>query len=131
MISYSVTIDVPNLEAGLHFYQQAFGFTERARPIPNLIVLQAGERTLCLFEKPTGSHPIPNASIERNYNPHWTPVHLDFHVADFESVLAQALVAGATCEQRHDPPQHGSVAFCRDPFGHGFCIIQNQMSPKQ
>jgi hypothetical protein len=32
--------------------------------------------------------------------------------------------AGATQERTFENPKHGSVAFCSDPFGHGFCIIQ-------
>jgi predicted enzyme related to lactoylglutathione lyase len=50
-------------------------------------------------------------------------VHLDIHVDDLEAALAKALDAGATREQVFENPEHGSVAFCSDPFGHGFCLI--------
>jgi len=25
-----------------------------------------------------------------------------------------------------DNPEHGPVAFCSDPFGHGFCLIERR-----
>jgi uncharacterized glyoxalase superfamily protein PhnB len=51
-------------------------------------------------------------------------VHLDIHVDDLKATLAKALDAGATQEQVFDNPAHGSAAFCSDPFGHGFCLIE-------
>jgi predicted enzyme related to lactoylglutathione lyase len=54
------------------------------------------------------------------------PVHLDIHVEDLEAALAQVLDAGATGEQVFENPEHGSVALCSDPFGHGFCLIERK-----
>jgi predicted enzyme related to lactoylglutathione lyase len=51
---------------------------------------------------------------------------LDIHVDDLEIALAKALAAGATREQVFENPEHGSVAFCSDPFGHGFCLIERK-----
>ena len=59
----------------------------------------------------------------RRYERHWTPVHVDFYVEDFMSVLDAAMTAGAKCEQKFDGGKHPPVAFCCDPFGNGFCII--------
>ena len=50
-------------------------------------------------------------------------IHVDFNVGDFDLVLEKALAAGAECEQIHKVPGFPPVAFCSDPFGHGFCII--------
>jgi hypothetical protein len=35
----------------------------------------------------------------------------------------KALEAGAKSEQVHRVPGYPPVAFCSDPFGHGFCIV--------
>jgi predicted enzyme related to lactoylglutathione lyase len=59
----------------------------------------------------------------RRYERHWTPVHIDFHVDDFEIALAKVLDAGATCEQRFEGGARPAIAFCSDPFGNGFCIV--------
>ena len=35
----NVSIDVPDLEAGLQFYASVFGFAETARPFPTMAIL--------------------------------------------------------------------------------------------
>ena len=122
----SVSIDVPDLAAGIAFYTNAFGFVESAKPFPGLVVLKAGDTEICLLEKSSGSRPSINATDTRRYERHWTPVHLDVHVDDLDAALAQAITAGATQEQVFRNSSHGSAAFCCDPFGHGFCLIQRR-----
>jgi predicted enzyme related to lactoylglutathione lyase len=125
MTTISVSIDVPDLEQGVGFYSGAFGFAKVAEPYPGVIVLSAEDMTLCLLEKPAGSKPSPNTTDIRGYHRHWTPVHLDFHVDDFIAAIDRAVAAGAVVEQRFDS-SHGAAAFCSDPFGNGFCLIQRR-----
>jgi predicted enzyme related to lactoylglutathione lyase len=124
MITMSVSIDVPSLEKGVGFYSAAFGFSKVAEPYPGVIVLRAGDMSICLLEKAPGSKPSPNTQDARGYQRHWTPVHLDFHVESFSEAVDRAVAAGAVVEQRFENPEHGSAAFCSDPFGHGFCLIE-------
>jgi catechol 2,3-dioxygenase-like lactoylglutathione lyase family enzyme len=126
---YAVTIDVPSLAEGLRFYCGTFGFEEIARPVPGYAVLRAGEGRLGLMQRAEGTAPAPGSPDRRRYARHWTPVHLDFHVAEFDSVLARALAHGALCEQRFDRPDRPPVAFLSDPFGHGFCLIGEGTPP--
>ena len=126
MLTVSVSIDVPNLEKGIAFYSAAFGFSKVAEPYPGVTILRAGETTVCLLEKRAGSKPSPNTAQPRTYERHWTPVHLDFHVENFSEAVDRAVAAGAVVEQRFDNPKHGSAAFCSDPFGHGFCLIERK-----
>lgn len=121
MVSVSFSIDVPDLEQGVRFYS-SFGFTRVAEPYPGVLVLRAGDTSMCLLEKPAGSKPSPNTLDVRNYQRHWTPVHLDFHVEDLGEAIEKATAAGAIVEQKFDTP-NGAAAFCSDPFGHGFCLI--------
>jgi predicted enzyme related to lactoylglutathione lyase len=79
---------------------------------------------ICLLEKAPGSKPSPNTVDTRAYQRHWTPVHLDFHVESLSEAVERAIAAGAVVEQRFENPNHGSAAFCSDPFGHGFCLIE-------
>ena len=119
----TASIDVPSMDEGIRFFEEAFGFAETARPHPGYAVLTCGDATIGLLAKPPGSHPAPGSDDVRRYERHWTPVHLDFRVDDFEGTLERALAAGARCEQVHRVAGYPPVAFCSDPFGHGFCIV--------
>lgn len=126
MLHVSVSIDVPDLAAGVRFYSEAFGFTKVAEPYPGVVVLRAGDATITLLEKREGSKPSPDTGDARRYERHWTPVHLDFHVDDMAAALDRALEAGARKEQYFAHPEHGAAAFCADPFGHGFCLLERK-----
>jgi predicted enzyme related to lactoylglutathione lyase len=123
MVTVSVSIDVPSLEEGVRFYSAAFGFSKAAEPYPGVVVLSAGDMSICVLEKPRGSKPSPNTTDTRDYRRHWTPVHLDFHVENLDEAIEKAVAAGAVVEQRFNHAKHGGAAFCSDPFGHGFCLI--------
>jgi catechol 2,3-dioxygenase-like lactoylglutathione lyase family enzyme len=126
VISVSISVDVPTLEEGLRFYGEAFGFIKSAEPYPGVAVLRAGDAELLLLAKVSGSTPSPHSDEKRHYDRHWTPVHIDFHVDDFKGSLAKALAAGAKQERLLESPGRPGVAFCSDPFGHGFCIIESR-----
>lgn len=119
----TVSIDVPSLDEGLKFFGDAFGFIEVSRPHPAYAMLANGDTTIGLLAKPEGSSPAKGSGDVRRYERHWTPVHVDFRVEDFERTLDQALAAGAKAEQVHRVAGYPPVAFCSDPFGHGFCIV--------
>ena len=117
----NLSIDVPDLEAGLRFYGTVFGFKEVARPFPTMAVLDANNVMVCLHEKKPATLPTPDERSRRRYDRHWTPVHIDFHVREVAAVLEAAVAEGATVEQRFTEPK--PTAFCSDPFGNGFCVI--------
>lgn len=119
----TVSIDVPSLEDGITFFGDVFGFVETARPHPGYVVMSAGEATIGLLIKAPGSSPAKGSNDVRRYERHWTPIHVDFRVEDFEATLERALERGATSEQVHRKVGFPPVAFCSDPFGHGFCIV--------
>jgi predicted enzyme related to lactoylglutathione lyase len=117
-----LSIDVPDLAAGLAFYRAVCGFAETARPFPTMAVLDAGAVTVCLHEKAAGSPSSPGGP-PRRYDRHWTPVHLDLHVGDFDATLARIAAAGGMVEQIFRDRGPRLAAFCCDPFGNGFCVI--------
>lgn len=124
MISVSVSVDVPSLEEGLRFYADAFGFKKVSEPYPGVAVVHVEEAQLLLLAKRAGTAPCAAPGATRHYDRHWTPVHIDFHVDDFKSALGRAIGAGAKQEHLFETPGRPSVAFCSDPFGHGFCLIE-------
>ena len=122
-MKYSVSIDVPLIDEGLRFYRDALGFFEIARPVATYAVLQCGDSQIGLIEKPAGSKPAPECGDVRRHERQWTPVHIDFHVEDFEPFLDKAMKAGATCERKFEGGGRPPIAFCSDPFGNGFCVL--------
>ncbi|MFW7379782.1 MAG: VOC family protein [Oligoflexus sp.] len=93
-----ISIDVPNLDAGLKFYYQMFGFLETARPFPTMAILDANNVTVCMHEKASGSKSSSGSTDQRRYERHWTPVHLDLHVVDFDTALSKLRREGGTIE---------------------------------
>lgn len=121
--SVHVSIDVPDLDAGVQFYGSVFGFVEKARPFPTMAVLDANNVSVCMHAKGAGS---PSSSVgpeRRHYERHWTPVHLDLHVEDFDAVLERVRAAGGAIENEFRTQGPKPAAFCADPFGNGFCVI--------
>ena len=122
-MKYSVSIDVPRLDDGLRFYRDALGLAEVARPVATYVILDCGNAQIGLIEKSAGSKPAQGTDDVRRYDRHWTPVHIDFHVDDFEAFLTKAINAGAICEQKFEGGPRPPIAFCSDPFGNGFCVV--------
>ena len=125
-ITVSVSVDVPSLAQGVAFYCAAFGFSKKSETVPSVAVLHGLNIELCLLEKPAGSKPSPATADRRKFERHWTPVHLDFHVGDLRAALQRVEAHGAKCEQIFENPEHGSAAFCSDPFGNGFCLLERK-----
>ena len=70
-----INIDVPNLDQGVAFYEQAFGLTVTRRLGPEAVELGGLPVKLYLLQKPGGS--IGAGADPRRYDRHWTPVHVD------------------------------------------------------
>jgi catechol 2,3-dioxygenase-like lactoylglutathione lyase family enzyme len=122
-MKYSVTIDVPQLDEGLKFYRDALGLSLLARPVATYAILDCGGGQIGLIEKRAGTEPAAGSGDLRRYERHWTPVHIDFHVDDFEGALRATVNAGGKCEQTFAGGERPPIAFCSDPFGNGFCIV--------
>lgn len=122
--SVHLSIDVPNLAQGLHFYSHVFGFIETARPFPTMAIVDANNLTVCIHEKPAGT--TPAGTDLRRYERHWTPVHIDIHVTDLDTVLDKVRAEGGVIEREFRNQGPRAVAFCSDPFGNGFCVIANR-----
>ncbi len=121
--SVHLSIEVPNLEAGLRFYGKVFGFREKARPFPTMAILDANNLTVCMHEKAAGTKSSPGGHDVRRYERHWTPVHVDVHVEDLDAALEKLRAEGGLVENEFRTQGPKPVAFCSDPFGNGFCVI--------
>ena len=119
-----VNIDVDDLGRATDFYCTVFGLTVGRRFGIDGVELIGAAAPVYLLRKKSGT-PVSNASGEtRRYDRHWTPVHLDFVVADIDLAVRRALAAGARAEQPVKTSNWGKLALMADPFGHGFCFVQ-------
>lgn len=100
-----------------------FGFIETARPFPTMAILDANNVSVCMHAKAADSRSSSGGSDLRRYARHWTPVHLDLHVEDFDAVLDKVRAQGGAIENEFRTQGPKLAAFCCDPFGNGFCVI--------
>ena len=119
-----VNIDVDDLPKAMDFYRKAAGLRVGRRFGSLGVEMLGATSAIYLLVKPEGTRPSPNADDLRRYRRHWTPVHLDFVVAELEAAVSQAIAAGATIEGEIQTHKWGRIAHLADPFGHGICLIE-------
>lgn len=122
MIKISVSIDVSDLKTAETFYIEALGCVKVRDQEPDMVVLSTENCDIYLQEKAAGTKPLFSSEVVRDYRRHWTPVHLDFLTANIEATVEKVRRCGGLHEGG-DSGDWGSIAYCTDPFGNGFCII--------
>jgi catechol 2,3-dioxygenase-like lactoylglutathione lyase family enzyme len=124
-MSILVNIDVPDLLRAVAFYTEGLGLRVGRKFDDAFLELLGEGAHFYLLVKPEGSSPNPDGDVPpRTYARHWTPVHLDFVVADVVAARARAIAAGATAEGEISEHAYGRLALMADPFGNGFCLLQ-------
>jgi len=118
-------IDVDDLEAAVEFYTRALELEvgRRLEEFAAVELVGAGSR-IYLLEREAATSPNAGSQTGRNYQRHWTPVHLDFVVEDLDAAVERAQAAGASLETKTEAQVWGRLAVMADPFGHGFCLLQ-------
>ena len=124
MADILVNIDVDDLDRATAFYSEAFGLTVGRRFGGTGVEMLGSSAPIYLLAKPAGSLASGAASQRRDYARHWTPVHLDFVVADIRAAVGRAEAAGAVLEAPVKTSNWGHLALMADPFGNGFCLVE-------
>ena len=119
-----INIDVGDLERAVAFYTAALGLKVGRKLGPSAVELLGAGSPIYLLEKAAGSPAGPATDERRRYGRHWTPVHLDFVVADVEAAVERTVGAGASLEVPTATHAWGRIAQLADPFGHGLCLIE-------
>lgn len=118
-----INLDVDDLDKAITFYTTAFDLRV-GRHFGDWAELVGGTSPIYLLPKAAGT-PVASTTLQaRNYERHWTPLHLDFVVDDIDRAIEKALRAGARQEREVTTHKYGKLALMADPFGHGFCLIQ-------
>ena len=125
MIEMLANIDVDNLEHAVDFYSRALGLeVGRRLEAFGAVEMVGASSKIYLLAKAPGTASSAGSPAQRNYQRHWTPIHLDFVVDDLDAAIRRAQAAGATLETQTDAEAWGRLALMADPFGHGFCLLQ-------
>ena len=119
-----VNIDVDDLDRAVFFYSAAFDLRAARRLGDFCVEMLGAEAPIYLLQKAAGTVPAAGVSAGRDYRRHWTPVHLDFAVADIAAAATRAVAAGARLEGEVQSHVWGDIAHLSDPFGHGICLLQ-------
>jgi predicted enzyme related to lactoylglutathione lyase len=122
MMKISVSIDVPNLKQAESFYIAALGCKKLRDQGQDMAVLSTDNCDIYLQEKEAGTKPLVSDEVVRDYKRHWTPVHLDFITENVDELVNKILQLGGLHEGG-ESGDWGSIAYCADPFGNGFCVI--------
>jgi predicted enzyme related to lactoylglutathione lyase len=120
----SISIDVAEMEKASSFYCEALS-CKKIRDGDDITVVLAENATIYLLKKDPGSNPLLVGDASRNYGRHWTPVHIDFVVSNIDETLSLVLKYGGSHEGG-ESGEWGSIAYCADPFGNGFCLVVTQ-----
>jgi predicted enzyme related to lactoylglutathione lyase len=119
-----INLDVDDLDKAIRFYSSAFGLKVGRRFGAFGAEMLGSSAPIYLLVKSAGIPASETTSQRRNYQRHWTPVHLDFVVDEIEAAVERAISAGARLEQPIVTHNWGKLALMADPFGHGFCFVQ-------
>ena len=122
MIKISISIDVSNLKEAEKFYVEALGCKKVRNQGSDMVVLSVENSDIYLQEKEPGSSPLKSSDVVRDYGRHWTPIHLDFLCENVDELVSKIVTLGGVHEGG-DSGDWGSIAYCSDPFGNGFCVI--------
>ena len=119
-----VNIDVSSLDQAIEFYRDALGLSLLRHVGESVAELSGAGCRLFLCSHPRGSAPYDSARGGRDFERHWTPVHIDFVVDDLEAAGRRAVGAGARAEGGPRSFEWGRYQVLADPFGNGFCLLE-------
>src|SRR5215813_15390994 len=120
-----ITIDVDDVDRAVEFYCTGLGLTLVDRA-PNWARAELNGQTfwLCRFEAGTPGN------TTRDFQRHWTPVHLDFVVDNVDKAVQRVLAAGGRLDReikRNEPEPircRSDVANFSDPARNGVDLVQ-------
>jgi predicted enzyme related to lactoylglutathione lyase len=125
MTGLRVCIDVDDLDRAVAFYGRALGLSPGRRLGDAWVEMLGAPCPIDLLARPPGTAALPTGTRAlRDYERHWTPLHLDVVVDDLDAAVRRATEAGAQLERAPEAKSWGRIALLADPFGHGFCLLE-------
>jgi predicted enzyme related to lactoylglutathione lyase len=117
-MEFSICIDVDDVNRAVEFYGRGLGLTV-VKQEPDWAQVTLGTQTFWIMKVPAGVQ----GPISRDYQRHWTPVHLDFAVDDIDEAVKRAVGAGGKLEGEIQHGPKGALANLVDPSGNGVDLV--------
>jgi predicted enzyme related to lactoylglutathione lyase len=124
MLEVHAYVDVAELERGIAFYCDGLGLTLKRRLSPSWVELSGANLPLFLLDNRSSVAELGETRVSRSFERHWTPVHLDFIVANIDAAVARLVALGGTLDRPIQSREYGRMANMADPFGNGFDLIE-------
>jgi predicted enzyme related to lactoylglutathione lyase len=124
MIAVHAYIEVTDATRGIEFYCQGLGLTLKRRLSPTWIELAGANLPIFLLAARSAVADLGSRQVARSYERHWTPVHLDFIVADLDATVRRLTMLGGSLDREVKIREYGRIANMADPFGNGFDLIE-------
>ena len=124
MVLVHAYIEVTELSAGIDFYCRGLGLALKRRLSPSWVELAGANLPIFLLANRPPVAELGSKQAVRNFDRHWTPVHLDFIVEDLDQMVARLIPLGASLDRDIKIREYGRIANMADPFGNGFDLIE-------
>ncbi len=119
-----VYIEVADLERAIDFYMRGLGLKLRRRLDRDWVELQGAAIPIFLLSDRPSIADLGGRRVPRDFERHWTPVHLDFITDDLETAVRAICDAGGVLERDIQVREGYKMGNMVDPFGNGFDLIQ-------
>jgi predicted enzyme related to lactoylglutathione lyase len=120
-----ICIDVDDVERAIAFYTQGLQLRLGRRLGADWAELLGAGSAIDLLCNAAGTAPLGESNpARRSFERHWTPVHLDFVVADVDAAATRLVGLGARLERPVQERRWGRMANLADPWGHGFDLLE-------
>jgi predicted enzyme related to lactoylglutathione lyase len=117
-------IEVADADKAIAFYCTGLGLSLKRRLSPRWIELEGANLPIFLLAGRPPVAELGRVTATRNFERHWTPVHLDFIVTDLDQTIARLTALGGTLDREVKTREYGRIANMADPFGNGFDLIE-------
>ena len=124
MLAIHAYIEVTDLARGIEFYCDGLGLTQKRQLGPRWVELAGANLSIFLLADRPAVAELGTTNVTRDFGRHWTPVHLDFIVANLDEMVERLCGLGATLDREIQIREYGRMANMGDPFGNGFDLIE-------
>src|SRR5215208_4453040 len=114
MLEIHAYIEVSDLDQGIGFYCGGLGLALKRRLSPDRVELAGANLPVFLLGNRPPVAELGATNARRSFERHWTPVHLDFIVANLDTALARLAGLGATLDREIQQREYGRMGNLAD-----------------
>ena len=115
MLTAHAYIDVTAAEPAIAFYCDGLGLSVKRRLSPTWIELAGANLPIFLLADRPPYADLGSRQVPRSFERHWTPVHLDFIVADLDAAVARLVALGGSLDRAIADRDYGRIAYMARP----------------